>query len=223
MKKIMISMMFVALSAPVFAQQTMYEGFDVSVFAFFSNLKKAIAEKTADNRPEWVKELQQEERKLVSNCPSGVSSYGFPARHFAQQTIKKNQALFAKRKAVLSNRVKANAALQKYTFEVPNPSDLTSLREEQARFLLDFFNQPVNKKSADARYKPHVSHPKAAETQLEFQVEGRKIILLINSRPEVKSVFFFLNQVPDANPAASKTTAPRQTGRVAGGHVLPSF
>lgn len=222
-KRIIVSMMLVALSAPVFAQQTMYEGFYGFTPTLLSYLKKAVFEQAGGEKAEWVQAIEQEEAKLENNGPLGTSFHGFPARRFATQTAQKDRELFAKRKVMMARLLKNNSALHKYTFEVANPNDLVELSIGQFQFLHNFLCQPVYKKSFDMHYKPVVSHPKDAETQLEFNIEGKKIILLISSRPEVKSVFLFTNHVPNEQPKPSKPTAPRHTGRVINGHVHPSF
>ena len=225
MKKLVISVILLTICAPIFAQQTFYEGFFTpSTGSIFKTISHAVSSMLPEEKAPWVSAVQKEENRANRNGVLGASFYGIPARSFKQESPTQDIGVYQQRLFAFNSLLKNHSVLSRYKFQVPHPSDLTSLSAVQLRFLENFFIQPTFKESFDSRYTPLISHPEAAETQLSFLVEGKQLILLINSRPDERIVYFFLNNAPQA---PKKTTNHAhhlmEHGRVANGHVVPSF
>ncbi len=196
MKKIILIAILFVVGAPVFAQQTFYEGFYTADPAIVRSIGRAIVNMLPEEKADWVDAVKHEERLSNYNGPLGASMHGFPARHFEQESLSNPTYVYSQRTLVLTTSIRSNHTLSGYKFKTPRPNDLLEITPEQVRFLQQFLMQPVAKKSFDATYTPIVSHPNGAETQLTFVKEGQKLILLINSRPEEQTVYFFLNRIP---------------------------
>lgn len=196
MKKIILLVALFAISAPIFAQQTQ-KGSAVSNSVLIKKIERALSRIAASKeKAPWVVAVKKEEKLAYSSGTLGFSAYGLPARHFPQDPLVGSKEIYAPRLAMLRDLIDNNHTLKGYMLRVPRPDDLVSLTPSEMRFLENFLEQSVLKKSFDTRYAPAITHPKSAETQLTFTQKGKKMILLINSRPEEKNIYFFLNNVP---------------------------
>ena len=223
MKKLILITALFAVSAPLFAQQTFYEGFIPSATPLFRSLQRAISRVIPEEKAPWINAVKKEEHMANSNGALGTSFHGFPARKFEQAPVQSQSALYTQRLHAFQALTKNNHTLQGYTFHATRPEDLISLTSGQVLFLTRFFTQPMTKKGFNTLYTPAISHPKAAETELSFTVEGKKLILLINSRPEEKKIYFFTGSVPGKTPVKRSTAPSASHGRVINGHLVPSF
>ena len=245
MKKIIITGVFVALCIPAFAQETYFEGFyspaalrantemqtrktakpakshkQASSWSCLSGLCAQIsaslsaAVKPAEtNEVEWVQAVRDQESNHVAGRSFTLA---------ATNSAAKERALALK--ALVGN----HRVIGTYAFAAPKPEQLAELTQTQFNLLSEFLQQPIDKTLFNVAYTPEVSHPQNGETQLTFNAEGKKLILLINSHPQ--RVYFFAGQVPQQKQtgAANKKTVadPRKdvtNGRVVNGHLGPSF
>ena len=221
MKKIIIMGVLVALGMPALAQQTLYEGFkpwttsDVSTPA--DSTQTNIAEKITSaavptEKKEWVKEVQKK---------TGALGRTFKITNINTNVLARIDAL----QAVMQN----HRVLGYYKFIVPDANQLADLNQNQFIFLVNFLQQPIEKSASDRKeYTPEISHPQKGETQLTFDVDNTKLILLI-SNP--KRVYFFTGHVPQQSvtPAPKNKAdenAPRRnytTSRIVNGYLGLSF
>ena len=198
-KKITLLAALTVLAAPAFAQISIYESFDTQrvhagtkrlVSHLGAAITSAVISATTPKTVEWARAVQSEEHKVNGNGPLGVSFHGFPTRKFNQEAVAERADLYNKRMTAYQKAIKRNQVLSKYTFVAPRPTDLTRMSNQEAVFLLHFFNQSVSESQFDRTYAPiTVTHPQGAETRLTFNVKGNTLILLINSRD--RKVYFF--------------------------------
>ncbi len=230
MKKSILLIALIGIAIPSFAQATFYEGFFGSRINLVESVQRVIA-RSHPEKVEWVRAVRNEERKANGNGPLGVCFYGFPTRTFKQAPVTEKKDLYNRLMASFQKSLKDNHTLSRYSFKVPNPAHLTNLSAGQIKFLTNFLAQPMERNRFQSSYTPKLSHPKAAETELKFQVEGKNLTLLINSRD--RAVYLFVStprpQAPQqARPAQAKTPASASrnlpTGRIVhGNHLVPSF
>ena len=175
--------LFIALCAPAFAHETFYDSF------YFHQVQNSLNKKvkTETEKAAWVQAVQEQAKKPASGRVFEITS-----------TDKAANARVHALKALIKN----NRALWTYTFVVPDASRLAGLNKNQFDFLVNFLRQPIEKDSFNVAYAPEVLHPQNGETQLTFQVEGAKLILLI-SHGATKKVYFFKDQVPHRKLAAA--------------------
>jgi hypothetical protein len=143
--------------------------------------------------------VQEVWREEIAAMPDGIlfgPRHDKPARQF---TAKAGDQKAKQHINVLKPLFEKHEVLGSYTFIVPEPADIANISDGQLQFMKDFLNQPINKKSFNNAYAPVVTHPTrdAPETQLTFEVEGKKLILLITGERHAKRVFFFTNGVPN--------------------------
>ena len=212
MKKIILTGVFVALCIPTFAQETLYEGnfrCDFDPGWICEQVKRGIQKVfSSSEKVEWAREVKAEEEALKSSPITGMSSHYASARSFE---IKKGNEETQKYIDSLNEALKSNDVLKNYALFAPEPDDILLLEKLDRLFVSNFFKKPIdkeefNKDSRHTYYTPAVSHPtkNAPETQLVFNVNGKQLILLIDSRSSthgdklVKSIYFFVNRVPKA-------------------------
>lgn len=213
MKKIILTTALAVLTAPAFAQVSIYESFDTrqvstGTWNFLTSVAGAIQRAVSSDVKlvPWVKMVKEKRHRVNTNGPLGTSFYGFPARTFKQGAITHRPDLYNKRMRAYQNMLKGSHTLNHYTFNAPRPTDLTGMTNTQATFLANFLLQSADEKKFDKRYTPVVTDGDGAEVKLTFTVEGKKMILLINCRS--KQVYFFLNNIPGkAQPQAKPRTA----------------
>jgi len=227
MKKLILIGIFAAGCVPVFAQETFFEGFysPAAIVANHDMQNRKTAKSAKSNsqkrswgcvsgfcaqlganlsamiKPvetsevEWVQEVQQQENAACATDLEGLTA----ARDF--KIMASNNEIAKRRIMGIQALVATHPVITQYKFFAPQPSDMAGLNDTQFAFLRNFLGQPTDKAKFDKQYTPVVSHPtnNAPETQLTFNnVDGKTMILLINSTQSHKKIFFFVNRVPNS-------------------------
>ena len=215
MKKFILTTALAVLTAPVFAQMSMYESFDAGKVSkgswqFLTSVAGAIERALSSDVKlvPWVEMVKDKRHRVHTNGPLGASFYGFPARTFKQGAVTHRPDLYNKRMKAYQNFLKHNHTLSHFTFNAPRPTDLTGMSNTQATFLANFLIQSADEKKFNKRYTPVVNHGDGAEVKLTFTVEGKKMILLISCRSQ--QVYFFLNNIPGEAAPQAKSQAKSQ-------------
>ena len=161
---------------------------------FWNNVIRYVA--NSENVP-WVSQVRHEERRLRPSGYSQSSYYTFHTTDFYQQPVRKDKQLFNKRFAEVSNAIKRNHTLKKYTFVVPIPVDLTQLSDKDIKYLLNFFAQPANVGDFNKIYTPYsVEQVENGVTEIRLRPYGDSYVSTFILRVDSfkKKVFFFLNE-----------------------------
>jgi len=222
MKKIILTGVFAVLCAPAFAQASLYKGFFPSgkslvncIKGICSSIATSLTQASAPaSKVTWVREVQRMEGE----------KHTVQARNFTVKEVPTDAkpAIMGLREAFGQNR-----AIGNYKFLVPEPADVSGLTQNQLAFVTGFLRQPIEAEAFNTDYMPVITHPtkSAPETQLIFEVDGKRLILLVNSTRNDKRVYFFANEVPEAAAANENTNSALQytNGRNLNGHLTPSF